>query len=155
MSSNPSSTPPPPVLRERLPGVLEGLLAGLDELEADPDLRCAILTGAGGSFCSGGDLRQLAGQPEERTRALMEGNAGLYRRLAACEKTVIAAVDGAAFGAGLGLALACDLVVAGASARFCCAFVRVGAMPDAGLFHTLPARVGIARARQQIGRAHV
>lgn len=130
------------------PGVLEGLLAGLDELARDDSLRCAILTGVGGAFCSGGDLRQLSEASETQTRERMTANAALYRRIATSDKLVIAAVDGAAFGAGLGLAACCDVVVAGESARFCCAFVRVGAMPDAGLFWSLPARVGTARARQ-------
>lgn len=129
-------------------GVLETLLDGLDQLERDDDLRCAIITGAGGAFSAGGDLRQLADNSEIETRARMTANAALYRRIATCEKPVIAAVDGAAFGAGLGLAICCDLVVAGATARFCCAFVRVGAMPDAGLFWSLPARVGVSKARQ-------
>ncbi|MBB3181422.1 enoyl-CoA hydratase/isomerase family protein [Variovorax sp. Sphag1AA] len=132
------------------PGVVEGLLAGLDQLENDPELRCAILTGAGGAFCSGGDLRQLASAPEADTRRKMSANAWLYRRIALADKLVIAAVDGPAFGAGLGLATCCDLVVAGASARFCCAFVRVGAMPDAGLFWSLPARVGVPMARRMM-----
>lgn len=136
------------------PGVLEGLLSGIEQLERDDTLRCAIITGANGSFCSGGDLRQLATQSEAETRARMTANAELYRRIATCEKVVIAAVDGAAFGAGLGLATCCDLVVAGATARFCCAFVRVGAMPDAGLFWSLPARVGISKARQLMLFAH-
>lgn len=130
------------------PGVLEGLLAGLDELERDADLRCAIITGAGGSFCSGGDLRALSEGSEADTRARMTANAWLYRRIALSEKLLIAAVDGPAFGAGLGLAACCDLIVAGESARFCCAFARVGAMPDAGLFWSLPARVGASKARQ-------
>ena len=130
------------------PGVLEGLLAALDELQRDDGLRCAVLTGAGGSFCSGGDLRQLSAAPEAQTRARMTANAALYRRIATIDKLVVAAVDGPAFGAGLGLAACCDVVVAGETARFCSAFVRVGAMPDAGLFWSLPARVGSARARQ-------
>ncbi|MEJ8816138.1 enoyl-CoA hydratase/isomerase family protein [Variovorax ureilyticus] len=132
------------------PGVLEGLLAGLDRLESDDTLRCAVLTGAGGAFCSGGDLRQLASDPESETRRRMSANAWLYRRIAMCDKLIIAAVDGPAFGAGLGLASCCDLLVAGETARFCCAFVRVGAMPDAGLFWSLPARVGVARARRMM-----
>jgi 2-(1,2-epoxy-1,2-dihydrophenyl)acetyl-CoA isomerase len=131
-------------------GVVEGLLAGLDRLEADHGLRCAIITGAGGTFCAGGDLRKLAESTEAQTREQMTLNAQLYRRIATCRKTVIAAVDGAAFGAGLGLAACCDLVVAGATARFCCVFVRVGAMPDAGLFWSLPARVGLSRARRMM-----
>lgn len=141
-----------PAVRNSLsaPGVLEGLLAGLERLETDPDLRCAIITGAGGSFCAGGDLRKLSGASEGDIRRSMARSAWLYRRIALCDKLLIAAVDGPAFGAGLGLATCCDLVVAGSTARFCCAFVRVGAMPDAALFWSLPARVGTTRARQMM-----
>ena len=130
------------------PGVLEGLLAGLEELERDPTLRAAIVTGAGGAFCSGGDLRQLAAGSEAEVRARMTRNTWLYRRIALADKLVLAAVDGPAYGAGLGLAACCDIVVAGATSVFCCAFTRVGAMPDAALFWSLPARVGTAQARR-------
>ena len=129
------------------PGVLEGLLEGLDVLEQDAELRCAIVTGTNGSFSSGGDLRQLKSSTERDVRARMNANAWLYRRIALSEKLILAAVDGPAFGAGMGLAACCDVVVAGESARFCCAFVRVGAMPDAGLFWSLPARVGVSKAK--------
>ena len=141
-----------PAVRNSLsaPGVLDALLAGLERLESDTELRCAIVTGAGDCFCAGGDLRKLASSSEAEVRRSMQRSAWLYRRIAAADKLVIAAVDGPAFGAGLGLATCCDLVVAGASARFCCAFVRVGAMPDAALFWSLPARVGTARARQMM-----
>ena len=124
------------------PGVYEGLMAGLEELEQDSDLRAAIITGAGGAFCSGGDLRQLADAGEDQVRTRMTRNAWLYRRIALSDKLLIAAVDGPAYGAGLGLAAACDVVVAGSSAVFCCAFTRVGAMPDAALFWSLPAPQG-------------
>lgn len=130
------------------PGVLEGLLDGLETLEQDASLRAAIITGAGGAFCSGGDLRQLAAGSEDEVRLRMTRNTWLYRRIALCDKLVIAAVDGPAYGAGLGLAACCDLVVAGSTAVFCCAFTRVGAMPDAALFWSLPARVGTAQARR-------
>ena len=130
------------------PGVYEGLMAGLEELEQDSDLRAAIITGAGGAFCSGGDLRQLADAGEDQVRTRMTRNAWLYRRIALSDKLLIAAVDGPAYGAGLGLAAACDVVVAGSSAVFCCAFTRVGAMPDAALFWSLPARVGVGQARR-------
>jgi enoyl-CoA hydratase/carnithine racemase len=130
------------------PGVLDGLLAGLEELERDASLRAAILTGAGGAFCSGGDLRQLAAGAETDVRDSMARNTWLYRRIALADKLVVAAVDGPAYGAGLGLAACCDLVVAGPSTVFCCAFSRVGAMPDAALFWSLPARVGTAQARR-------
>lgn len=130
------------------PGVYEGLMAGLDALEQQAELRAGIITGAGGAFCSGGDLRQLSAGTEPEIRARMTRNAWLYRRIALSDKLIVAAVDGPAYGAGLGLATSCDLVVAGESAVFCCAFTRVGAMPDAGLFWSLPARVGVTRARK-------
>ena len=130
------------------PGIYEGLMAGLEQLEQDSDLRAAVITGAGGAFCSGGDLRQLADLGEDEVRARMTRNAWLYRRIALSDKLLVAAVDGPAYGAGLGLAAACDVVVAGQSAAFCCAFTRVGAMPDAALFWSLPARVGVGQARR-------
>lgn len=130
------------------PGVYEGLMAGFDRLETDPTLRAAILTGAGGAFCSGGDLRALAAGTETEVRARMTRNTWLYRRIALSDKLIVAAVDGPAYGAGLGLATACDWIVAGSTAVFCCAFTKVGAMPDAGLFWSLPQRVGTAQARR-------
>lgn len=130
------------------PGIYEGLMAGFEELEQDASLRAAIITGAGGAFCSGGDLRQLASGSEEDVRMRMTRNTWLYRRIALSDKLIVAAVDGPAYGAGLGLAAACDVVVAGQSAVFCSAFSKVGAMPDAALFWSLPARVGVAQARR-------
>ena len=130
------------------PGVLNALLAGLDELQHSPELRSAVITGANGAFCSGGDLRQLSDGTEDEVRARMTSNAWLYRRIALSGKLIVAAVDGPAYGAGLGLAACCDLIVAGQTAAFCCAFTRVGAMPDAALFWSLPARVGVAHARR-------
>lgn len=132
------------------PGLLEGLVAGLQQLEQDAALRCAVITGAGGSFSSGGDLRSLSSGTEMEIRAVMQKSAWIYRRIALTPKPVVAAVDGPAFGAGLGLAACCDFVVAGATARFCAAFTRVGAMPDAALFWSLPARVGLPRARRMM-----
>lgn len=132
------------------PGVAEGLQQGLDRLEREPLLRCAVIAGSESVFCSGGDLDQLRGLGRDEVANLMRLNAWLYRRIALLDKLVIAAVDGPAFGAGLGLACACDVVVAGPTARFCCSFTRVGAMPDAALFWSLPARVGTARSRQMM-----
>ena len=131
-------------------GVVEGILAALDQLEREPELRCAVLTGAGGAFSSGGNLQDLSSKTEAQVRAQMSSNTWLYRRIALCDKLVIAAVDGPAYGAGLGLATCCDWIVAGESAAFCSAFVRVGAMPDAGLFWSLPSRLGAAGARRMM-----
>jgi len=131
-------------------GVVEGILAALDQLEREPELRCAVLTGAGGAFSSGGNLQDLSSKTEAQVRAQMSANTWLYRRIALCDKLVVAAVDGPAYGAGLGLATCCDWIVAGESAAFCSAFVRVGAMPDAGLFWSLPSRLGAAGARRMM-----
>ncbi|MCX5591752.1 enoyl-CoA hydratase/isomerase family protein [Alcaligenes endophyticus] len=132
------------------PGLVQSLLAALEQLEHDDSLGAAVLTGAGGAFCSGGDLQQLSANTEQQTRKAMQQNAAVYRRLALSDKLIVAAVDGPAYGAGLGLALACDWVVAGKKSVFCSAFTRVGAMPDAALFWSLPARVGIAQARRMM-----
>ena len=94
-----------------------------------------VLTGEGGHFCSGGDLRQLARRrelPVEERRAKLEGLHDLIRTVRDCRKPVIAAVEGAAAGAGLSLALACDMLVAARNAVFSVAYVKVGLTPDGG-----------------------
>ena len=94
-----------------------------------------VLTGEGGHFCAGGDLRQLAKRrelPVEERRAKLEGLHDLIRTVRDCRKPVIAAVEGAAAGAGLSLALACDMLVAARNAVFSVAYVKVGLTPDGG-----------------------
>ncbi len=124
------------------------LLDGVRRAEADPDTRAIIITGANGCFCSGGDISSM-GQVDvisarQRLGALHE----LARLLIAGRKPVVTAVSGAAFGGGFSLALAGDYVIAGATARFCASFGRIGLVPDVGLMWTLPSRIGTARARQ-------
>jgi 2-(1,2-epoxy-1,2-dihydrophenyl)acetyl-CoA isomerase len=139
-----------PAMRNSIsaPGVREGLTAAVERFFADEALHVLVLTGAGGAFCSGGNLNRLKEMDEIELRRSLERGAWLYRQIILGEKPVIAAVEGAAYGAGLGLAIACDVVVAARDARFCASFVRVGGMPDAALFWSLPWRVGPARARQ-------
>jgi 2-(1,2-epoxy-1,2-dihydrophenyl)acetyl-CoA isomerase len=139
-----------PAMRNAIsaPGVREGLTAAAERFFAEPALHVLVLTGAGGAFCSGGDLNRLKEMDEIGLRRSLERSAWLYRQIILGEKPVIAAVEGAAYGAGLGLAIACDVVVAARDARFCASFVRIGGMPDAALFWSLPWRVGPARARQ-------
>lgn len=105
--------------------------------------------GAGGHFCSGGDVGSMDQSTDlaagrERFRGVHE----LTRLIIRGSKPVIAAVEGWAVGAGLGLALAADTVIATPGARFRAGFPRVGLVADFGLLHTLPARIGPARARQ-------
>ncbi|HUK09603.1 MAG TPA: enoyl-CoA hydratase-related protein [Stellaceae bacterium] len=132
------------------PGVREAMAAALQEFAASVDLHVLIITGTGGAFSSGGDLNRLKDINAIESRASQERSNWSIRQIVLGEKPVIAAVEGAAFGAGLGLAAAADLVIAAEGARFCSAFVRIGAIPDYGLFWSLPFRVGPAKARQMM-----
>lgn len=126
----------------------------LDALAADNALRVLILTGAGRGFCAGFDLTLAAHAP--LTQALgeaaawtvrQEAFAGLVTKLRALRAPVIAAVNGPANGAGLGLALACEIRLAGAAAAFNAAFVKVGMSScDIGVSWLLPRCVGMSRA---------
>jgi 2-(1,2-epoxy-1,2-dihydrophenyl)acetyl-CoA isomerase len=121
-------------------------------LAGDDAVRAVVLTGAGGAFCAGGDVRGMAAV---RATMTLEGWEARMRefhpwliQLIELEKPVIAAVDGPAYGAGFGLALAADLVVASPRARFCLSFMRVGLGPDFGSVDTLPRIVGVQRAKE-------
>ena len=107
----------------------------LRDAASDPSVGAVVLTGEGGHFCSGGDLRQLAKRhelPAVQRRTLLEGLHDLIRAVRDCPKPVIAAVEGAAAGAGLSLAMACDMLVAAKDAKFTVAYVKVGLTPDGG-----------------------
>jgi enoyl-CoA hydratase/carnithine racemase len=120
----------------------------LRRLDGDPSVRALVLTGRDGAFCAGGDLAGMKeDDPLEATR-MMRACQGLVRQLVTLSKPVVAAVEGAAFGAGFSLALACDLVVVAPSTRFCAAFGKVGLMPDLGLLWSLPQRLPLGRVRE-------
>lgn len=129
----------------------------LDRAEADRSIRALILTGSGGSFCSGGDLKAIqdifsgpdpsARRPEMMRRRLQDIHKWL-RRLRDLEIPVIAAVDGAAAGAGFSLALAADFVLASERAWFCMSFAKVGLLPDMGSLYALPRVVGMTLAKE-------
>jgi len=117
------------------PAFYAAVTAALASAAADPTVGAVVLTGEGGHFCAGGDLRQLATRrelPVHERRAKLEGLHDLVRALRDCPKPVIAAVEGAAAGAGLSLALACDMLVAAKNAVFSVAYVKVGLTPDGG-----------------------
>lgn len=123
----------------------------IEQLMATRECRAIILTGASGTFCSGGDI---SGMTQDRqildSRAWMNQAHRLIRSIVNGEKPVIAAVEGYAFGAGLSLATGADYVVASEAAKFCAAFAKVGLVPDMGLFWTLSQRCGMGEAKRLI-----
>ncbi len=116
-------------------------------LEAATAARVIVLTGTGRAFCSGQDLQDAQSVAAvDFERILNEEYVPLLRRITDAPVPVIAAVNGAAAGAGANLALACDVVIAAESASFIQAFTRIGLIPDAGGTHWLPRQIGLARA---------
>ncbi len=110
-------------------------------------VRALVLTGAGRAFCSGQDLSdRIDGVPFDLEATLRNEYEPLLRALHDCPIPTVAAVNGAAAGAGANLALACDVVIATESASFIQAFTRIGLIPDAGGTWTLPRQIGLARA---------
>lgn len=109
--------------------------------------RAIVITGTGRAFCSGQDLQDAGSIASvDFTRILNEEYVPLLRLITDSPVPTIAAVNGAAAGAGANLALACDVVIAAESASFIQAFTRIGLLPDAGGTHWLPRQIGLARA---------
>jgi 2-(1,2-epoxy-1,2-dihydrophenyl)acetyl-CoA isomerase len=128
------------------------LRAALRELGRSADCRAIVLTGAGRAFCAGQDLDARrrtfeAGEVPHLGESLRQNYNPLILQMRALEQPILAAVNGAAAGAGMSLALACDLRMAAASARFIQSFVRVGLAQDSGSSYTLPRLVGLGRAQ--------
>ena len=144
------------------PPMRRALLRALEETRADPDIRAVLVTGAGSAFCSGADVSGVEWTeiPPERRRGnpsnvvredgLRFGWWRVVQAIWESEKPFVAAVNGAAYGFGCNLALACDLVIAGESAQFCEVFVRRGLPVEAGGAWILPRVVGVARAKEMI-----
>jgi enoyl-CoA hydratase/carnithine racemase len=134
------------------PELVESLGDALEQANVDTEVRAVILTGAGGAFCSGVDLRQAAADiaAPERLEARLTGFHRLIFAITGCDKPVVAAVDGPAVGFGADLALACDLRVASSSAYFQEKFVALGLMPDGGGTFHLPRLIGVGRALEHL-----
>lgn len=125
------------------------LLAAVKAAGRDEAVRALVITGAGRGFCSGADLRGGSDEREFR-RVLTDQYHPLITAIRELPKPVIAAVNGVAAGAGVSLALACDLVYAADDARFIQAFVRIGLVPDSGSTRTLVRALGRHRAARLI-----
>ncbi|MEZ5380312.1 MAG: enoyl-CoA hydratase [Microthrixaceae bacterium] len=116
--------------------------AAVDEVEADPSLCSLVVTGAGKYFCAGADLSSLGASRNEGLRAIYDG----FLRIARCSLPTVAAVGGAAVGAGMNLALATDVRVASVNARFDTRFLALGIHPGGGHSWMLRRAVGHAEA---------
>ena len=131
-------------LTDTLRAELRGAIA---EAQDDTGVRALVIAGAGGAFCSGGDISAMTGDPDVARRRMSILH-DVVRMLISGKKPAVAAVTGPAFGAGFSLALCCDQVIADDTARFCASFARVGLPPDLALSWTLPRRVGESAARR-------
>ena len=130
------------------PGVHQGLADAMARAEADADVRCLLITGAGRGFCAGQDLSE-----RDMKAAVIDLGGGLetwynplVKRMRALPKPIVCAVNGVAAGAGANFALACDIVLAARSASFIQAFVKIGLVPDCGGSYFLPRLAGTQRA---------
>ncbi len=137
--------------------MVESLVQALDIAEADDQVRCIVLTGAGKAFHAGGDLKRMReqsgmfeGGPVALRRRYLEGIQRVPRRLAACDKPVVAAINGAAIGAGLDLACMCDVRVAARGAKLGSTFVKVGLVPGDGGAYFLARTIGFGRALELV-----
>jgi enoyl-CoA hydratase/carnithine racemase len=139
-----------PARRNAIPPGDWGVLADRLQEFGTSEQRALVLTGAGEDFCSGADLVagfELQGGPTMAYEAMRPLNRAA-RTLYELGKPTVAAVDGVAVGAGMNLALGCDIVIASARARFSEIFVRRGLMVDCGGLWLLPRRIGLARAKE-------
>lgn len=124
------------------------IAAAVQSAGADDSVRAVLVDADGPRFCAGGDVASMAASDDQATYLLDLANAfdGALQRLAALQKPVVAAVQGAAAGAGLATVLACDVVVAARGTKFLTAYAGIGLTPDCGLSYLLPRAVGQQRA---------
>jgi 2-(1,2-epoxy-1,2-dihydrophenyl)acetyl-CoA isomerase len=145
--------------------LIDALVVGLRQVEGDREARCVVITGAGRGFCAGGDVKGMARRDsgavgttappgaefeayEDASRQLHSWHEQVVRRIYRFPKPVIALVNGAAAGAGLGLAGACDIRLASDRAVFTTAFARIGRSGDFGTSFFLRQLVGPAKLRE-------
>ena len=133
--------------------MIDSIVYVLDLAEEDDSVRCLIITGAGGAFSAGGDIKLMLdhegmfeGDPVRLRSRYKRGIQRIPRRLARCEKPVIAAINGPAVGAGLDLACMCDIRIAANGARFGSTFVKIGLIPGDGGAYFLARIIGFPRA---------
>ncbi len=132
----------------------DSLTISIARLNQDMNCRAIVLAGADGNFSAGADMQGWGEKTVQECRIrLKKGGAALMREMIAGSKPIVAAVEGYAFGAGMALVCAADHVIASTESKFCCAFTKVGFIPDLALMYTLPRRVGATKAKQLIALA--
>jgi 2-(1,2-epoxy-1,2-dihydrophenyl)acetyl-CoA isomerase len=128
--------------------LLDALLDAGEEVAGDPDVRCVVVTGAGRAFSAGGDLGAIQSDGLVSDPARLERQEQISRLVHEMPKPTVAAINGAAAGAGLSIALACDFRIAGQHAKLTTAFANVGFSGDFGGTWTMQRLVGPAKARE-------
>jgi 2-(1,2-epoxy-1,2-dihydrophenyl)acetyl-CoA isomerase len=129
----------------------DDLYRALGDAAEDEEIRCIVVRGEGRGFSAGADLAQVVREADgdpDLGEYLRSTYSRLVKRMVGIEKPVIAALHGPVYGAGVGLALACDLRLAAENTKFSVAFIKVGLMPDAGVTFLLPRVVGLGRAME-------
>ena len=130
--------------------MIDAWTAALERCRSDAAVKAVIVTGTGNAFCSGGDIvemgERLEHSPEQRKNELFQRIERIPLALEDLDKPVIAAVNGVATGAGMDMALMCDIRYAAQSARFAETYIKVGLVPGAGGAHYLPRLVGVSKA---------
>ena len=134
----------------------EEMLGALDEIERDPAMRVVVLTGAGGHFSAGGDVKSMQQKHTAADgRARVEMLNRFVLRLFNFSKPTIAMVDGYAVGAGCNIALGCDMIIASDRAKFGEVFLKIGLVPDGGGTWLLQRVVGLAKAKELVLTAEI
>lgn len=138
------------------PPMLDETMRAIAAFERDDDVRVLLITGAGGSFTSGGDLKFLADMTQKKPFEIRDSVytyfAGTAKAIKLCRKPTVAAVAGPAVGAGCEYAIACDFLIAGESAAFCETWVNIGLMAPLGGMFLLPRLIGLGRATDMLMR---
>lgn len=135
--------------------VRQALIVALQAARGDAQCRAVVLGGVGGMFSAGGDIASMADLDEAGARERMQHIHQLCRLLEGLPLPVVAAAEGFCAGAGVGMVLLADVIVAGPSSKFLFPFMRLGLAPDWGTLRTLPARIGVAAAKRMLVHGQV
>lgn len=131
------------------------LRQALIDAEADDAVKVVLISGNGRAFCAGGDLnaiQRLCDMEADALHAALTRDFAAVQQVYRCPKPTVAAVHGAVVGGGIGIAVACDFVVAEEGTRFAFPFLDLGIIPDMGILHLLTQRVGLQQARRLLLR---